>query len=437
LTGKSIKCHNCNASLDIPEGVNKIFCLYCGTQNLLADILEIPGLTLLCLKCNTKNKDDNTYCDKCGCQLRETCPFCFELHPAGKEFCPKTGRNIKDFQNSIKTWEFQTETGIYSGPSVCDGCVYFGSDKFYCLDTKTGKKIWEFDMEVKSSKSSPCIWKNSVYFGSDKLYCLDAKTGKKQWEFKGKYTISSSPCIVDDLLYIYIKGKDTTGYIYCLSPISGSKIWRFEAFHQWSEISPCVSDRLLYFVRECDYSDFIHKLTCVNAITGRIIWERRVDLSLQIDSRPCVSDNMVYFGCTDGIFYCLDAKTGTKIWEFKQTSGLKSSPSVSNNMVYFGGDKLYCLNGKTGSKIWEFEKGTMNSPCIADGLVYFGSDKFYCLDGKSGNKIWEFNTDGPASSGAYMYDGFIYFGDNSKLYCLDTGKRGITAGNTLVAEPVR
>ena len=94
MIGKTIKCSNCGADLSIPDGLNKVFCAYCGTQNLLTDILEIPGLTLLCMKCNTKNKDENIYCDKCGLMLQYYCKFCSELHSFSKKVCPKTGTTI-------------------------------------------------------------------------------------------------------------------------------------------------------------------------------------------------------------------------------------------------------------------------------------------------------------------------------------------------------
>ncbi len=96
MTGKSIKCSSCGASLSVPGGLNKVFCAYCGTENMLSDILEIPGLTLICLKCDTRNKDDNFYCDKCGARLQKRCKFCSEMHPLNKKFCPKTGQNIEE-----------------------------------------------------------------------------------------------------------------------------------------------------------------------------------------------------------------------------------------------------------------------------------------------------------------------------------------------------
>jgi replicative DNA helicase len=48
MIGKTIRCSNCGGNLDMTEGVNKIFCLYCGTQNFLTDVLEIAEVDLTC-----------------------------------------------------------------------------------------------------------------------------------------------------------------------------------------------------------------------------------------------------------------------------------------------------------------------------------------------------------------------------------------------------
>ncbi|HPZ06576.1 MAG TPA: SUMF1/EgtB/PvdO family nonheme iron enzyme [Candidatus Eremiobacteraeota bacterium] len=103
MIGKNIKCGSCGASLDVPDGFNKLFCTYCGSQNLLTDVLDIPGVTLVCLKCNTKNKDENIFCDKCGGKLQQKCRYCGETHPVNKNFCPKTGLNIEQFSEAVKT----------------------------------------------------------------------------------------------------------------------------------------------------------------------------------------------------------------------------------------------------------------------------------------------------------------------------------------------
>ena len=91
MTGKTIKCNNCNASLDIPEKTNKVLCSYCGSQNFIGDVLDTSSGKLICLNCNTKNKVKNIYCDKCGLMIQYYCQFCSKLHPFNKQICPQKG----------------------------------------------------------------------------------------------------------------------------------------------------------------------------------------------------------------------------------------------------------------------------------------------------------------------------------------------------------
>ncbi len=64
-----------------------------------------------------------------------------------------------------------------------------------------------------------------VYFGSsvdDKVYCLDLKTGKKLWEFYTEGPVRLAPSLDSDRVYI---GSDD-GYVYCLSQAKGELHWK-------------------------------------------------------------------------------------------------------------------------------------------------------------------------------------------------------------------
>jgi len=55
---------------------------------------------------------------------------------------------------------------------------------------------------------------------------------------------------------------------------------------------------------------------------------------------------VVYVGSLDNLLYALDARTGTKLWNFATWSGITTSPVVANGMVYVGsnGGKLYAFH---------------------------------------------------------------------------------------------
>lgn len=116
---------------------------------------------------------------------------------------------------------------------------------------------------------------------------------------------------------------------------------------------------------------------------------------------------MVFFLSSDGVFYALDARTGSEKWTFK-TEGEKfhdtwdyflSSPTINNGIVYFGsGDgNLYALKSNSGKFMWKFKTGGIvhASPAFADDAIFIGSfdGYFYCIN-SNGTLRWKFDTIG-------------------------------------------
>ena len=128
-----------------------------------------------------------------------------------------------------KEWEFKTDGGIWSSPSIGkDGTILTESDdgKLYAiypfsLDGKTAEQQWEFESKKSFGKalgmfinSTPAIGENGIiYFGSDDkhVYAIDIKTGNKKWEFKTNGIINSSPAL-DKTGIIYIGSRDKALY---------------------------------------------------------------------------------------------------------------------------------------------------------------------------------------------------------------------------------
>ena len=101
-------------------------------------------------------------------------------------------------------------------------------------------------------------------------------------------------------------------------------------------------------------------------------------------------DNLVYIGSHNYNLYCLNAQTGSKVWEFKTDYYVVASPAVTGDNLYFGSwdNKLYGLNAKTGAKLWEFKLlGSKSSPAVAGGYIYVGGDDhyIYCLKATPGD----------------------------------------------------
>jgi outer membrane protein assembly factor BamB len=116
-------------------------------------------------------------------------------------------------------------------------------------------------------------------------------------------------------------------------------------------------------------------------------------------SSPAVVDGKVFIGSHDYKVYCLDAKTGSELWEFPTGYFISSSPAVVGDRVYIGSfdGNLYCLNASTGGLIWVcvlIYTIWTSSPTVYDGRVYIGALDFelHCIDASTGTQLWNFST---------------------------------------------
>jgi outer membrane protein assembly factor BamB len=127
-----------------------------------------------------------------------------------------------------------------------------------------------------------------------------------------------------------------------------------------------------------------------------------------IASSAAVIDGTVLFGCRDGHFYAVDAKTGTKKWAEDNKGGwVISSPAVKDGVVYFptsDGTQFKAMNIATGALLWRTvnKAVSFSSPAIAEDVVYFGAHDGWlrALDLKTGAVRYEFQTDGSKANAA-------------------------------------
>jgi len=319
----------------------------------------------------------------------------------------------------------------------------------FCIDTITGKKIWDFTTQGAVS-STPIVYNGCVYiFSSDsdtysgELYCLDADTGVKHWNFTYTHFITT-PLIEDDNLFILIVDSDTNyGRLLCLNPINGVEKWNhsigFNNFAMYS--APAVYNGKVYFT-SLNSSDV--ELHSVDVATGQEVWTiflTKMELGLA-PSTPVINEGKVFVISLEAyitnqtlwsVLFCIDAENGDEIWKYvmQELELSLSTPAVHNDMVYFSYAENYfeyggiaCFNALNGEVIWNqklyYDFFAFSSPAIADGKLYIGSmniDKYAsvlnCYNLFSGDLIWsyslgEFNMVGSSPA---IADGKVYIAD--------------------------
>jgi len=102
-------------------------------------------------------------------------------------------------------------------------------------------------------------------------------------------------------------------------------------------------------------------------------------------------------------------------------TGTLRSPAVAYGRLYVGDDewRIHCLNASTGSPIWNYTTGSYVSACpaIAYGRVFVGScdGTVYCLDAYTGRSIWNYTTEQPVQSSARAYRHLLLAGHPTPL----------------------
>jgi outer membrane protein assembly factor BamB len=299
-----------------------------------------------------------------------------------------------------KIWTFHGRTLLEFPPAVAYGRLYLTTfwGRFYALDEKTGKPIWQF-------RSGRCGW--------------------------------SSPAVSRHIVFQTFIGHPscnrgvpgTDGEVVALNAITGRVLWRRTTGP--NESSPLVAHGLVYV------GDWNGDIWALSMRTGRVRW--RFHTGGQIKGSVAVDGPDVVVGSYDGHVYALNALTGKEVWRGSAQTRFGSfslgtfysTPAVAYGRVYIGNtdDKVYSYGATTGDLVWSHSTGgyVYSSPAVWDERVYVGSydGTFYALDAATGDTDWTFSSNGPISGAPTVINGIVYFSTfNRRTYGLDarTGK---------------
>ncbi|MDN4503990.1 PQQ-binding-like beta-propeller repeat protein [Alteromonadaceae bacterium BrNp21-10] len=271
-------------------------------------------------------------------------------------------------------WDYRSSAAV-----EYDGQVLLGSadHHLYSLDATTGKILWKFKSDA-SIRATPMVAEQQVVFGSfgGFLYNLDVKTGKQKWVYDTNQIVSGTSTLVminsQATLHqgvVYVGSRDTN--LYAVDMQTGQLKWFYPYRDSWIESPATIVDNVVHLG-----SSFKRAQVALDATNGELIWQTNVAKGLSF-ARQAVTNDAVYAGTvgvggmqysgflTDGGLLKLDRKSGQEIWRFplalqknKPEHGVLSAPQVTEEMIYFGGlDGLfYALVEKTTAHaIYSFE----------------------------------------------------------------------------------
>uniref|UniRef100_F6S2A1 AMP-dependent synthetase/ligase domain-containing protein n=1 Tax=Ciona intestinalis TaxID=7719 RepID=F6S2A1_CIOIN len=270
-----------------------------------------------------------------------------------------------------EVWKHNTRKCVDASPLVIvsdenglPSSVIIGSHSHYlvCLNLMKGNVEWETKLGGRI-ESSACLTPDGHYVVvgcyDGNVYALHVKHGLVYWKFFTGSEVKSSPCPGINGSVIYIGSH--SGSIHCLDIKHKHCLWEEHCGGGAIFSSPClkVHDPSIIV---CSLAGRVLSLYAEN---GRTSW--CLNLGKPIFSSPSVSESGIFVACVDCCLYKLDHISGDVTWSYQTMEPIFSSPTVastpSNNVVFIGSHdgNLYCINADTGSKLWEFPSSENSS----------------------------------------------------------------------------
>ena len=224
------------------------------------------------------------------------------------------------------------------------------------VDKTTGKLVWEDnsvgEKVLHGQWSSPAVARIGdvmqvvIGQGDGWVRSFEAKTGKKLWEFdlnpkdsvwpKTRNEVISTPIILDNVVYI-ANGQDPehgegVGHLYAIDATKRGDITKTGQLWHYGDIRRSISTGALYngILFYSDFSGFLH---AIDAKTGKQFWKH--DMFAAIWGSPMVIDGKVYLGDEDGDVAILAAdRTMKLIAENNMGSSVYSTAVPANGSIY-------------------------------------------------------------------------------------------------------
>jgi outer membrane protein assembly factor BamB len=211
----------------------------------------------------------------------------------------------------------------------------------------------------------------------------------------GKLVASSSPAVVDGV--VYIGSSDGRLWAYpaggCGQDLCTEPLWSSTSVAQILS-SPTVSKGVVYVGSQTNFNSNNGKLNAFSAdgcgaLECPPLWQGLAGPDSILESSPAVAKGKVFIGAFDGKLYAFDsggcgAATCKPLWKGVTGGTIESSPTVVKGVVYIGSDdgNLYAFDaggcgkvscdplwmGPTGGPVFQ------STPAVLKGKVYIGSD---------------------------------------------------------------
>jgi len=227
------------------------------------------------------------------------------------------------------------------------------SESLIALDKATGKEKWRAP-GIKESWNTPILVKVGdkteivlAIFG--KVLGFDPATGDQLWSSATDIGWYMVPSIVagDGVVYC-IGGRGTGGALAVRCGGRGDvtashRLWTLKKGSNVS--SPILHGAHIYWAHENEGI-----LYCVEAKTGEVVYEKRLERAGQFYASPVLADGKLYYTTRGGRTYVVAAEPSFDLLatnELGRVGTFNASPAVAGGQLFLRSDKtLFCIGAK-------------------------------------------------------------------------------------------
>jgi outer membrane protein assembly factor BamB len=325
-------------------------------------------------------------------------------------------------------------------------------DAVACLNAVSGAVVWQSQFpvadrhaEVRAQGSTPCINNGRLYLvGRKRAYCLDTSSGKVLWQQPIETSsgwLACSFAVVDGVAIMICQG------VYGFDALTGQLRWRFtEAPGPWNDNGgwgacpspvPWRHEGKNYVVCCCRYAELIDPAT--GQAIWKIPWVEGSWSSWAGNSTPAIIGDLMVLNQKAGEMegYTLSLESPKKLWHIPDHD-CGTSPLIYQGNVYMigGGDygkitSIRCADLLSGKVSWSqrvLPQGC-SSPIAVDGkiLSYVQFGRMLCMwksDPEHYTPLATATVKADGYSSLAFADGRLYLRLSDGVACYDVTRAG-------------
>jgi outer membrane protein assembly factor BamB len=314
--------------------------------------------------------------------------------------------NVKVFDNPFPQYCIDRNSYASSTPAIEAGRLYahYGAHGTACIDTESGKVLWtRRDLPCfhhRGPASSVILFQNLLiltFDGFDLQYvaALDKQTGKTVWkrdrnieygtdngDVKKAYGTPSVIHTGDGFQLV----SPSAGAAIAYNPLTGDELWRVKAGGMNVSARPLFGNGLVYLgTADGGFVQYAVKPDGRGDVTNsHVVWKNSKGVPKA--ASQVLAGDLLFMANEQGVFTCVDAKTGETVWAKRVGGSFIASPLYAGGRIYFFNEQgeTHVIAAEREYKLLatnKLDEGFMASPAVYQkSLILRTVKNLYCIE---------------------------------------------------------